>query len=159
MSSDLSRETKGDAAQGLPWQIIYASFLGQTLCAFAVFGAFWLLGAKFGWMGLAGGLVALLVALALGVAFVALLTGARWALSVTRVFALASALVFLAFLARAFLLAGHALQWKLLDSRTWWLLSDMFFDPATVLTLAGAAVSVVMSFFLFGAVARRFFGR
>jgi hypothetical protein len=159
MSSDLSRETKGDAAQGIPWQIIYASFLGETLCAFSLYGAFWLLGAKLGWMGLVGGLAALLVAVALGVAFAALLTGARWAVSVARVFALASALVFLVLLARAFLLAGHSLAWKFLDTRTWWLLSDMLFDPPTVLTLGGGFVTAAMTCFLFGDTSRRFFGR
>ena len=73
--------------------------------------------------------------------------------------ALASALVFLVLLARAFLAAGNSLQWKLLDTRTWWLLSDMLFDPATVLTLAGGAVTAAMTCFLFTNVSRRFFGR
>jgi hypothetical protein len=35
----------------------------------------------------------------------------------------------------------------------------MLFDPATVLTLAGGAVTAAMTCFLFTNVSRRFFGR
>jgi hypothetical protein len=159
MSSDLSRETKGDATGGIPWQIIYAAFLGETLCGFGIYGGLYLLGAKFGWMGRAGGVLTLVVAIALGVAFAALMTGAVWAQVTCRTFAIVSAAAFLAVLARAFFAAGHSLGWKFLDSRTWWLMSDMLFDPTVLLALGGVGVSLAMIWFLSGHISRRFFSR
>jgi hypothetical protein len=133
MSSDLPRETKGDAPQGIPWQIIYASFLGETLCGFAIYGGIYLVGAKLGWMARTGGVLGLVAAAGLGVAFAALMTGAVWALVICRTVSVLSAGTFLAILAKAFLAAGYSLGWKFLDSRTWWLMSDMLFDPKVLL--------------------------
>ena len=73
---------------GTPWQVIYAGFMGLTLCAFGLFGGVYLLNTIKGLVLRIGGGAAVILALGIGVSCTALLTGARWSLYVCRGFAL-----------------------------------------------------------------------
>jgi len=160
MPSDLpSRDSRADAGEGVPWQIIYAAFLGVMFCSFGIYGGMYLANADLGPGGTAGGAGVILVSLALATCYGALMTGVWWSIVVCRIsmplFAAASLVACVWGLIDA--LAG--VTWYLSVSSIWRELVTLAFSPQVTLPLAAAGVSGTMTWFLFGRVSKRFFDR
>ena len=159
MSGDISRETLGDATEGVPGKLIYTAFLGVMLCALGVYGGLYLLHGATTWMRVAGGISVLVVSLAVAASFVALLTGAAWALLVCRVFLLLAVVVLAAALAGALTVTLRSPEWNPPGAKFWRVLLETALTPTVLLPLVGLAVTGVMTWSLFSRTARRFFSR
>ena len=159
MSGDLSRETTGDATEGLPWQIIYAAFLGVGVCAMGILGAAYLLHTASGRWGVAVGVAALAAVLGLGTAFVALLAGASWALMTCRVFMSGAGVLAAAGLVWGTVASARDTDWHVPLRDLWRSALEMVFQPRFLVPAAAVAFSVVMLWFLFGRASKRFFSR
>ena len=159
MPGDLSRETTGDATEGLPWQIIYAAFLGVGVCAMGILGAAYLLHSASGRWGVAVGVAALVAALGVGTAFVALLAGASWALMTCRAFMSAASVLAAAGLVWGTIAAARATDWNVPPMDLWRSALEMLFQPRFLVPTAAAGLCAVMLWFLFGRTSKRFFSR
>jgi len=159
MSGDLSRETTGDATEGLPWQVIYAAFLGVGVCAMGILGAAYLLHSASGWLDVALGVAALAGVLGLGTAFVALLAGASWALMTCRVFLSAASVLAVAGLAWGSVAAARTTDWHVPTRDLWRSALEMLFQPWFLVPAVAVGFSAVMLWFLFGRASKRFFSR
>jgi hypothetical protein len=109
-----------------------------------------------GW-GIAGGVAGLVATLAMGVAFIALMTGAAWALRVCRVFAAAAPIVSAAGLARGLRIAAESTEWRLPAGRVFELLLETVLELHVMLPLGSFLLCILIAWFLFGTASRRFF--
>ncbi|HUW57819.1 MAG TPA: hypothetical protein VMZ92_14355 [Planctomycetota bacterium] len=159
MSGDISRETLGDATEGVPGKLIYTAFLGVTLCAFGIYGGLYLLHGATGWLRVTGGILVLVVSVGVAASFVALLTGAAWALVVCRVFLVLAVAALAAGLAWALTLVVRSPEWNPSGAKLWRVLLETTLDPTVLMPLAGLTLTVVMTCFLFGRNTKRFFSR
>ena len=159
MSGDISRETVGDATEGVPWQIIYTAFLGVTLCAFGIYAGMYLLHGAPGWKEIVGGVAVLVISLGVAASFVALFTGAGWALIVCRTFVFLTVLALAADLGYVVVVVVRSPEWQAPDAKLWRLILDMALNPTVLTPLAGVLVTAAMLWFLSGRTAKRFFSR
>ncbi len=159
MSGDISRESVGDATDGVPWQIIYTAFLGVTLCAFGIYAGMYLLHGAPGWKEIVFGIAVLVISLGVAASFVALLAGAGWALIVCRTFVILTFLALAADVVYAVVLVVRSPEWQVPDAKLWRLILTMALDPAVLMPLVGVLVTAAMLWFLFGRTAKRFFSR
>ena len=143
------------AGEGLPWQVIYSAFIGVLLSTVGFYGGLYLARAENASLGAA----LIIASVALAACFVALLAGARWALSVTRIVTMSAIAVMLANL--AWLLYEDTLrpEWRLPGARAWGFLVDALFQPLPLMLLAGLAACAFLLCLLLGPTLRRFVAR
>ena len=159
MSGDISRESVGDATEGVPWQIIYTSFLGVTLCAFGIYAGMYLLHGTPGWKEIVLGVAVLVISLGVAASFVALLTGAGWALIVCRTFVILAVLALAVEVVYAVVRVVRSPEWQAPEAKLWRLVLDVTLEPTVLTPLVGVLVTAGMLWFLFGRPAKRFFSR
>jgi hypothetical protein len=134
--------------------VVYAAFLGVMLCAAAFLTGLVVLKRWAGAAGVLGGIAAIVLSTALGVAFAALLMRVRWAVSVCR----ATAPPMLG-------VAAICLIWGVLvavrsvtpDAGTWEQALDVLTNERLLAAMLGTAVAVLTVAFLFGSTAKRYF--
>ena len=140
---------------GLPWQVVYSAFLGVLLAMIGVYAGFYLVKRAGDYAAAAGiGLIAL--SAGMGVSFVALLAGARWALSVCRITTMASIAIALACIGNACLYAPAPPKFGVPGTRRW---LDMLFEPGVLIPLAGLAACAFLLCLLLGPTVRKHFAR
>jgi hypothetical protein len=157
MPDDLEPHADGETTEGVPWQIIYASFLGVMLSACGIYGGMYLIRGRTGWVSLSGGVLTLAVSAAVGAAFVMLIAGFRPALAVCRVFVLlcvAGAVTALGWTVR---MARQTASADLPGATAWRLTLEVLLAPGVLASLTGLGLCVVMLWFLFGRTGTRFF--
>ena len=145
------------STEGLPWQVVYSAFLGVLLCALGFYGGLYLWGLDGGSAALGVGLIVASVGLA--ACFVALLTGASWALSVCRITTMAAMAIMLANLAWRLVEVPSRPEWRLPGARALSLFVDALFEPHALMLLAGLAACACLLCLLLGPTVRRFCGR
>ena len=155
---EIHEAPEGPAAssdEGLPWQVVYSAFIGVLLSSLGFYGGLYLARAENAVPG-----VALIVAsVGLAGCFVALLTGARWALSITRIATMSAMAVMLANLAWLLVEDTRRPEWNLPGARAWALLTDALFQPLALMLLAGLAACTFLLCLLLGPTLRRFCAR
>ena len=157
MSDERRSSVCGSVREGLPWQIIYASFLGVTLCSSGVYGGFYLASGRYGTPGVAAGTGAILVALAIAAAFVALMMGLRWAFLVCRIVVPLFGVAFLSLLVWGLVGTVRSIDWSLSGTSFWRGALDVASDVRVCVPLCGAVLCGAVLLLLFGRAARRFF--
>ncbi len=159
MPDEIPRAHWDEKPEGLPWQVIYAAFLGVLICSIGFYLGLSVMDAAEGPAGRASGLAAIVAAVALAACFAAMLTGASWALSVTRVATMLEMAAMLARLAWEAVLASRAPEWQLPGASKLSLAIDALFQPRALMLLAGLAACTFLLCLLLGPTVRRFFGR
>ncbi len=159
MSDDQPSGELHELPEGLPWQVIYAAFLGILVCVVGFYiGARVLHGAEDAG-ALALGVAVLVVSMAIGGCFATLLAGASWALSVTRVATIAMIALMLGAVACLIAAAAASPKENLPGTRWWRLALDTLYQPVSLMLLAGVGVCAFLLCLLLGPTVRRFFGR
>jgi len=153
------RDLKPNVHEGVPWQIIYASFLGVTLCAFGIYGGMALLNADLGWAGALGGVTGIIVAIGVATAYVALMTAVSWSIIVCRITMPLFAAGALAAFVWAVVHVVRSVSWRLSAASIVRQLIDVAFSPHFLVPLAALGICAAMVYFLFGDASRRFFDR
>jgi len=159
MPGNLPRDSKYDAGEGVPWQIIYAAFLGIMLCCFAFYGGLALVNGGLGRGAVAAGTATIFVSLALATCHGALLTGVWWSIVVCRISMPLFAAASLAALVWGVIDAAGDISWYFSLAALWDDLVTLVFSPQVLLPLAAVAACGAMTWFLFGRVSKRFFDR
>jgi hypothetical protein len=159
MPEETPRAHWDEKPEGLPWQVVYASFIGVLICVLGFYLGLSVMGAAEGTPGRSAGLAIIVASAALAACFAAMLTGASWALSVARVATMAEMAAMLARLAWEMVEASRAPEWQLPNARLWSLTVDALFQPRALMLLAGLAACAFLLCLLLGPVVRRFFGR
>jgi hypothetical protein len=154
-----ARDSKYDSSEGVPWQVIYAAFLGVTLCSFALYLGMYLANGQFSAAVTAAGVAVIVLSAALALCYAALLPGLWWAIIVCRIsMPLFAAAALIAFVWGVIDAVG-AITWRLSFGAVWDELIALAFIPNVILPLAATLLSTGMIWLLFCRVTRGYFGR
>ena len=158
MPDETPRAHWDEKPAGLPWQVIYAAFTGVLLAALLFYGGLIVWG-RGGAQSAGAGIAIVVASAALGACFVALITGASWALTATRISTMAAAAAMLARVAFQLYAAAQSREWTLPGARRMALLADAAFQPDALMPLVGLAACAFLLCLLLGPTVRRFCGR